>query len=151
MFHEQTLFSLFNSLTILKELVISLLHRTTSLHPRFFTLPSISFLVLIQFVEKLVNILISKFFFSSFLSGPIDKKGEKTKILCILYFFTIVIHVHVLLMNTNLLLYLNYYLVYVIRVFLRLSQILSSSQKGRDYWVAFYASHYFSFYILGWS
>ena len=82
MFHELTLFFLFNSSTILKELDVSLLHRTTSLCPRFFTLLSIPPLVLIQLTEKLINILIFKFF-SSFLSRSNDKKGEKTK----MYFF----------------------------------------------------------------
>ena len=127
MFHELILFSLFNSSTILKELDVSLLHRTTSLRPGFFTLPSITLLVLIQLAKKLVNILIFKFF-SSFLSGLIDQKGEKTK----MYFFTIsVIHVHSLIMNK---IFFSIYccLVYVFCVFLRFSQVLSSSQKGGD-------------------
>ena len=93
MFHELTHFPLFNSLTILKELAVSLLHRTTSLRPEFFTSLSIPLLVLIQLARKLVNILIPNFFLLPSFLVRMTKRGRRLR--CI--FFTIfVIHVHVL-------------------------------------------------------
>ena len=113
MFHELTLFPLFNSLTILKELDVSLLHRTTSLRPGFFTLPFITLLVQISFVSKLINILIPNFFLLPSFLVRMTKRGRRLR--CI--FFTIfVIHVHVLFMNTNILFYLNYCLVCILCV-----------------------------------
>ena len=83
MFHEPTLFPLFNSLPILKELDVSLLHRTTSLHPGFFTLPFITLLVHIPFTLKLVNILISNFFLLPSFLVRMTKRGRIPR--CIFY------------------------------------------------------------------
>ena len=84
MYHEQTLFPLFNSSTILKELDVSLLHRTTSLRPGFFTSPSIPLLLLIHFAAKLVNILNSKFFFLPSFLVWMTKKGRRLS--CIFFY-----------------------------------------------------------------
>ena len=83
MFHELTLFSLFNSSTILKELDVSLLHRTTSLRPGFFTLLYIPLLVLIQLARKLVNILIPNFFLLSSFLVHMTKRERRLR--CIFY------------------------------------------------------------------
>ncbi len=129
MFHGLTHFSLYNSLPILKALAASHLHRTTLLCPGFSTSLAIPLLVLIQRARKLVDILIPKFLFLllSFLVR-VTKRGRRLR--CIFYFF--LIHVHSLIMNTNILFYLYCCLVYVYCVFLRFSQVLSSSQKGGD-------------------
>ena len=101
---------MFNSLHSSKVLAASLLHRITSFRHEFFILMAMTLLVLILSVEKPVNIFISNSF-SSFFFGLIDKKGEKSKIL---YFFTIIIYVHVFfIQNTNLLFNINCYLVYI--------------------------------------